>query len=155
MVRRDKECDTIPAISETRTKRYLVKIEHGRNRIDLIKSWLGEEDLQHDIKTVLAISKAFQEVAEVSVDLIAMLLKDNSLLPLDDYTNIDRVLELGVLSADQGPMLRETNGLRNRLIHVYNGLSVEVLFESIKRLLPGLGSYLEVIEGWLKQTSQG
>ena len=132
-----------------------MKIEHGRNRIALIRSWLGEEDPQRDIKTVLAISKAFQEVAEVSVDLIAMLLKDNSLLPLDDYTNIDRVLEIGVLSADQGPMLRETNGLRNRLIHVHNGLSVDVLLESIKRLLPGLGSYLEVIEGWLKQTSQG
>jgi len=78
-----------------------------------------------------------------------MLLKDTSIPPTDDYTNIAKVLELGLITKEIGAILREANGLRNRLIHVYNDVDIEVLLESIKRVLPGITKFLDVVEKWL------
>lgn len=139
--------------SSFRVNRYLSKITHAKGRAVLVEQWLEEEDSTTDIKTILAIGKAFQEMVESAVDLLAMLLKDCSSPPLDDYTNINQAMELGVLPDTMGPLLREANGLRNRLIHMYNDVETGILLESIKRLLPGLVSYLEVIRNWIEKKS--
>jgi uncharacterized protein YutE (UPF0331/DUF86 family) len=129
----------------------MLKIHHGENRIHLIREWIVQCEAQGDIKTILALSKAFQEAAEVSMDLLAMLLKDISIPPRDDYTNVGAAVEADIVSGDLGGVLREANGLRNRLIHVYNDVNTRVLLESVKRLQDGLTTYLEVVEKWLDE----
>ncbi|MDF1540214.1 MAG: DUF86 domain-containing protein [Candidatus Thorarchaeota archaeon] len=139
----------MPTLHENRKKRYMQKILHGRSRIELVEVWQQEKISEHDTKSLLAIEKAAQEAIEVSTDLLAMLLKDTSIPPTDDYTNIAKVLELGLITKEIGAILREANGLRNRLIHVYNDVDIEVLLESIKRVLPGITEFLDVVEKWL------
>ena len=139
----------MPTLRENRKKRYMQKILHGRNRIELVEVWQQEKMSEHEIKSLLAIEKAAQEAIEVATDLLAMLLKDTSIPPTDDYTNIAKVLELGLITKEIGAILREANGLRNRLIHVYNDVDIEVLLESIKRVLPGITEFLDVVEKWL------
>ncbi len=80
---------------------------------------------------------------------MSMILKDSTIPPTDDYTNIARVLELGLITKEVGIILKEANGLRNRLIHVYNDVDIDILLESIKRVLPGLTEFLNVVEKWL------
>jgi uncharacterized protein YutE (UPF0331/DUF86 family) len=148
----DKESDLISKQADARMKRYLQKIKHGQSRCALLHEWLGEKGLETDLRTTLAIDKAFQEVAEVMMDLLAMMLKDRSIPPLDDYTNITKVIEEGLLPKAAEPILRETNGLRNKLIHVYNDIDGAIVLRNVRNLLPQLESYLGVIEAWVKQT---
>lgn len=140
----------MPTLSETGKKRYMQKINHGRNRIGSIEVWLRQGVPEADTKTLLAIEEACQEAIEVSTDMLAMMLKDKSIPPIDDYSNITRASEMGIIPRKLAEILREANGLRNRLIHVYNDLDIEVLLDSIKRILPGLAYFLEVIEQWLR-----
>lgn len=139
----------MPKLSESRKKRYLQKIHHGRNRIELVEVWQQEKISKHETKSLLAIEKAAQEAIEVATDLMAMILKDSSIPPTDDYTNVARVLELGLITKEIGESMREANGLRNRLIHVYNDIDIDVLLQSIKRVLPGITEFLDVVEKWL------
>jgi uncharacterized protein YutE (UPF0331/DUF86 family) len=139
----------MPTLHENRKKRYMQKILHGRSRIELVGVWQQEKISEHETKSLLAIEKAAQEAIEVATDLLAMFLKDTSIPPTDDYTNIAKVLELGLITKEIGAILREANGLRNRLIHVYNDVDIDVLLESIKRVLPGITEFLDVVEKWL------
>ena len=139
----------MPKLSESRKKRYLQKIHHGRNRIKLVEVWQQEKISEHETKSLLAIEKAAQEAIEVATDLMAMILKDSSIPPTDDYTNVARVLELGLITKEIGETMREANGLRNRLIHVYNDIDIDVLLQSIKRVLPGITEFLDVVDKWL------
>ncbi len=141
----------MPKLPENRKKRYMQKILHGRNRIELVEVWQQEKISEHETKSLVAIEKAAQEVIEVATDLMAMILKDTSIPPTDDYTNISRVLELGLITKEVGAILKEANGLRNRLIHVYNDVDIDILLESIKRVLPGISEFLNVVEKWLSR----
>ena len=113
----------MPKLSEPRKKRYMQKIYHGRNRIGLVQEWQNEMASEYETKSLLAIEKAAQEAIEVATDLIAMVLKDTSVPPTDDYTNISRFLEQGLITEAMGRALREANGIRNRLLHVHNDSS--------------------------------
>jgi len=141
----------MPKLPETRNKRYMQKIHHGRNRIELVVEWQKEKVSEHETKSLLAIEKAAQEAIEVATDLMAMILKDTSIPPTDDYTNISRVLDEGLITTEIGEIMREANGLRNRLIHVHNDIDIEVLLQSIKRVLPGITEFLNVVEKWLSK----
>ncbi len=141
----------MPKLPENRMKRYMQKILHGRNRIELVEVWQQEKISELETKSLLAIEKAAQEVIEVATDLMAMMLKDSSIPPTDDYTNISRILELGLITKEVGAILKEANGLRNRLIHVYNDVDIDILLESIKRVLPGITEFLNVVEKWLSR----
>lgn len=147
-----KERGTIMPQPDTRVKRYMQKIEHAQGRSALVHGWLKDKGLEQDLKTTLAIHKAFQEIVEVVMDLIAMMLKDVSTPPLDDYTNISKAVERGLLPRESESVLREANGLRNRLIHVYNDINGGQVVGSIRKLLPRLDEYLQVIDKWVKQT---
>jgi uncharacterized protein YutE (UPF0331/DUF86 family) len=139
----------MPILPESRRKRYMQKLHHGRQRIELVEEWQKEKISEHETKNLLAIEKAAQEVIEAATDLIAMILKDKSIPPTDDYTNIERILELEFLTKEIGRSMREANGLRNRLIYVYNDIDVGVLLQSIKRVLPGIASFFDEVEKWL------
>ena len=140
----------IPELPEKRKKRYMQKMYHGRKRIELVEEWQEEKVSEYETKSLLAIEKAAQEAIEVATDLIAMMLKDTAIPPTDDYTNISRILELGLVNKDIGAIMKEANGLRNRLIHVYNDIDIEVLMQSINRVLPGISDFLDVVEKWLR-----
>jgi len=139
-------------IDEIRLKRYREKIIHIEGRTSLINEWVSnysDEDFISDEKTKLAVYKAFQEIVESAMDIIAMICKDAGVPPKDDYTNIETLKELGVINADLMERLVEANGLRNRLVHHYNKLDDRIAFESIKELLDDLLIFVEVVEGWI------
>jgi len=79
-------------MEKSRLRRYLEKIEHIEERLDDIKTWLGEvEDIREvEKKTKLAVYKAMQEVVEASMDIAAMILKDEGKQPKDDFFSANR-----------------------------------------------------------------
>ena len=141
-------------IEEARYKRYMDKLSLAIGRIDLIDKWIEEKpihDLIRDEKTKLAIYKAFQEVVEALMDIIAMICRDIDVGPKDDYTNIEVLVSEEIIQPDYARIIREANGLRNKLIHWYNRIDDEIALRSIRRLRTPLRDILKVIIGWLKK----
>ena len=115
-----------------RIKRYKDKINIIVRRSGNINEWTEgyeAENFLRDEKTKLATYKAFQEIVESCMDIIAMACKDEEIVPKDDYTNIER---LEFLDENMKKALMEANGLRNRLVHRYNQTDDLIAFVSIK-----------------------
>ena len=137
-------------IMETdRLKRYNEKLELINERKSEIKDW--SDDFFEDKKSMLASYKAFQEVVESATDILAMMLKDEGLIPADDYTNIERAEGKKLIDKKMAEQLKEANGLRNRVIHEYNGLNNQIAHESMIEFLPVFENFVEKVEQWLQK----
>lgn len=127
------------------------KISHAEHRIENIESWNLKYEALEDERTLLAIYKATQEIIESIMDLLAMYLRDTNKAPKDDYSNIKEAMKGKFITEEEQNHLNEANGLRNRLIHDYNGLNDEKALESISRLLPELQLILKKVKEWSKR----
>ncbi len=132
-----------------RLNRYKEKIDIIEKRIQEAEEWsnISSDKFVQDERTKLATYKAFQEIAESCMDIIAMACKDVKILPKDDYTNIEK---LSVKLKLDKQALQEVNGLRNRLIHRYNKTDDLIALQSIKELLPEVNRFIEVVKKWIK-----
>jgi uncharacterized protein YutE (UPF0331/DUF86 family) len=133
-----------------RAARYLDKLRHMEERIGDILNWINEA--KEDKKSRLAVYKAAQEAVEAACDLVAMFLKDSGYPPKDDYTNLQKWGEL--MDEELSGCLKVANGLRNRLVHHYNGLNDKLALESIVEIIPCLEEFIRVMELWLKERVQ-
>lgn len=84
-------------------------------------------------------------------DITAMAVKDSGLLPSEDFTNANKLLELNIIDNDLLGSLKDANGLRNRVIHEYNGLDQQIAYDSIQGLLPSIGRFIKKVEEWIKK----
>ena len=117
-----------------REKRYKEKFELARERIGDVEILLGDFDNKF---SRLACYKAFQELVESIFDIIAMLLKDHGKTVEDDYTNVEKLERIAINKKD-ADILREANGLRNRIIHRYNRVDDMIAKQSMENLLDRL-----------------
>ncbi|NOZ82060.1 MAG: DUF86 domain-containing protein [Candidatus Micrarchaeota archaeon] len=136
-------------MDESRRNRYLDKITHIEKRISEFNSWKFE--FFSDERTKLACYKIIQEIIEGCMDLVSMMLKDEGIVPKDDYTNIELLKEENIISGETAASLKELNGLRNRMVHEYNGLSDEIAYSSVEELLPVVEEFLSVVKKWLEK----
>lgn len=139
-------------MDEDRTKRYWDKINLISKRSDEIREWTAPppKDFISDEKTKLATYKAFQEIAEACMDIVAMMCKDLGIPPKDDYTNVE--LLKGEIPFENMESLIEANGLRNRLVHRYNTTDDLLALESIKEILPGITQFTTGVKKWIRET---
>ncbi|MDY6789314.1 MAG: HepT-like ribonuclease domain-containing protein [Candidatus Nanohaloarchaea archaeon] len=138
-------------LSKERTERYEQKIDKLKERVKDTENWIqdGINSLQKNTERRLAIYKAFQEAVEAMADICAMYLSDSDRVVRDDAENIEK--SSGKLfSKELQTSLIEANGLRNRLIHEYNGLENSIALESIDRLLESLEKFTEEVKEWIK-----
>lgn len=138
-------------MDEDRLKRYWDKIDLISKRSAEINEWtaIPSKDFIADEKTKLATYKAFQEIAEACMDIVAMVLKDSRIPPKDDYTNIELLKNSHFQNVE---LLIEANGLRNRLVHRYNATDDLLAFRSIKEVLPGITTFTAGVKKWIRET---
>ncbi len=134
-----------------RRERFFQKLSELEDRIEFIEKNLGEREefLVNRIKRK-AMYKEFQELAEISADLSAMLVKDSGKCLEDDYSNLEKASSILGLDEDTCYKLKKGNGLRNVLVHEYNGVIDKQAYESIHEVLLGIKSYASALEKWLK-----
>ncbi|MDD1749275.1 MAG: DUF86 domain-containing protein [Methanothrix sp.] len=133
-----------------RAKRYKDKTYIINKRANQIESWvqdLSSDQFLDDDRTKLATYKAFQEIVEACMDIVAMMCKDMNLVPKDDYSNIEN---LDKIDRKTKTSLAAANGLRNRLVHRYNQTDDRLALESINVLLPELSDFVETVELWIR-----
>jgi uncharacterized protein YutE (UPF0331/DUF86 family) len=134
-----------------RARRYKDKTNIIIKRANQIESWVQDisaDQFLVDDRTRLATYKAFQEIVEACMDIIAMMCKDMDLIPKDDYSNIEN---LNQIDKNTKTSLAAANGLRNRLVHRYNQTDDRIALESINALLPELSGFMEMVELWIRE----
>jgi len=136
-------------MDKKRVSRYKEKLSLIEKRKNNISMWIDHRDE----KSVLAIYKAYQEMIEALTDIFAMMLKDLDEVVEDDYSNIDRLREKGILSDKQDAIMKEANGLRKRLVHEYNGLERKIALSSLKRINSEVDDILEEVRKWITKRS--
>lgn len=134
-------------MNKDRIKRYKEKITVIETRRNNIFSWISETDE----KSVLAVYKAFQEVVESFTDLFAMMLKDMGEIVEDDYSNIEALERTNLLNQKQSAVMKEANGLRNRLVHEYNGLERQTARISMEEINDEMEDILTKVRSWIKK----
>jgi len=67
----------------------------------------------------------------------------------DDYSNIDTLVEKNIINAKLGGRLKEANGLKNRIVHDYNGLDDSIAYERILALIVVFKDYKNGVNKWL------
>ncbi len=126
---------------KTRILEKMLRIEK------LLKNFeLWSTDALCDEKTKLACFKLIQETGECAMDILALILRHKKEIPKDDYTNIDSAERLGIFPHNVAEILKELNGLRNRVVHEYNGINDKLAIESFKDMLAGIKEFLSVIK---------
>lgn len=138
-------------MEESRIKRYRDKIYFLTSFCNKINEWIDidSHDFLKDEKTKLVTYKAFQEAVEACMDIVAMMCKVSAITPKEDYTNISTLArETDLYDID---FLKEANGLRNRLVYMYNAMDDLLAYESIKELIPEITKFIELVSQWIQE----
>ena len=137
-------------MNEDIKKRVMEKVETVIERVEFIEEHLSEEILR-DRLLRKAIYKEFQEAVEAVSDVCAMVRRGLNSSAKDDYSNIDFLVDKGILEEEMGEKIREANGLRNRLIHEYDGINDKIACYAIRELIEDLREFsLEVLK-WIRK----
>lgn len=88
--------------------RYLTKVERFNKEEEFILTHSIENDI-----TERALLYSLQVSVEISMDIVAMKIRDMGLKVDDDATNIDKITEKGIISQEEVDFLKERIILRN------------------------------------------
>jgi len=143
-------------MEEERIKRYNDKLEYLNQTIEHLNNWTERIDSKEFIERLelqkqYGIYHAFQIGIEIITDLVSMIVKDVKLIPKDDYSNINILKNKKIVSEDLAAKLREANGLRNRIVHDYNGLDNEIAYDRLTNLIKYFQEFKVKAKEWLKK----
>ena len=100
------------------------------NRIDNVERFKSDETLQ------MAIFYALQVCIEAIVDIVVLIgTKVYGKEYEGDYEMFETLFEGGVIEEDVFEKLRKMNGLRNAIVHAYDSLIVEEIYDNYNEIL--------------------
>ncbi|HEX7575317.1 MAG TPA: HepT-like ribonuclease domain-containing protein [Candidatus Methanoperedens sp.] len=109
--------------------RYLTKVERFIKEEEFIMSHTIENDV-----TERALLYSLQVSIEISMDIVAMKLRDMGLKVDDDATNIEKIESQGIITQGEADFLKEINGVRNFIVHRYNQVNMNIVNEALSKI---------------------
>ena len=142
-------------ISEERLRRYNDKLEYLNQSFNYLNDWTKNVGLKDfiedlDIQKKYGIYHAFQITIEIITDITAMIVKDLKVIPKDDYSNFEILKKNKVIKSYLAVKISEANGLRNRIVHDYNGLNEDIAYTNLLKLIKDLKLFEAEVKIWLK-----
>jgi uncharacterized protein YutE (UPF0331/DUF86 family) len=89
---------------------------------------------------------------ESTMDLVAMLIKDMGDVPKGDNFNIEHLVSTRFITKEIALHLKSCNGLRNVLVHQYNGIDREIVLDSFKEVKDILIQMITNVEEYLDES---
>ncbi len=133
---------------EERIRRYKDKMSYIVRNMEAV-------DIQPESE--LELSGVFYKLhtsIEAAMDIASMLLKDMGENVGNDYTNIMRLKDLRIITAELSDELAKCNGLRNHLVHRYDRIDDTIAIESIPEVHDIVYRFIEIIEELLDEIGQ-
>jgi len=119
-----------------RKEKYFRKINFILEKIENLPEF--ENDICRD-----AYFYRVQVAIEAMMDVVAMLTKDVGKEVKDDYSNIETLVEAGILEKELGEKIKELNKLRNVIVHKYNKIEEEIIKEKKELIVSTLEKFVE------------
>ena len=100
------------------------------NRPEDVERFRTDETMQ------MAILYALQVCIEAIIDIVILVgTKEYEKEYEGDYEMFESLFEEGIIEGDVFEKLRKMNGLRNALVHAYNSLVIEEIYENYDKIL--------------------
>lgn len=128
-----------------REARYGDKMNFVVEKIESIPKGNFNEDIIRD-----ASFYKIQVGIEGVMDRAAMLVRDSGRDVGDDYHNLELLKDEGIISGDMCGKLKKLNGLRNILIHRYNRIEEDVVFDNLNDIRKVIFNFIKIIEDAIK-----
>ena len=128
-----------------RRQRYLEKLERFEEEYEFIK----EHEMIDEV-TRRALLYSLQLCVDITMDIVAMLVRDLGMTVEDDYTNIERLVKHGIISEADVSLIRAYSGLRNAIVHKYDRLNLEIVNEGLQRIDELYRVVLKLVEKYEK-----
>lgn len=112
------------------------KINDIFNYIEELRHVLPKDykEYQGIIEKRLACERAFEKIIEATNNLAILFIKDQRLiLPTEDEKAFDILARANITTNKLALKLKQTKGMRNILIHQYDNLDNEIIFNAISR----------------------
>lgn len=109
--------------------RYLTKVERFIKEEEFILTHTIENDV-----TERALLYSLQVSIEISMDIVAMKLRDMGLKVDDDATNIEKIQGHRIITQGEADFLKEINGVRNFIVHRYNQVDMNIVNEALSKI---------------------
>ena len=124
-----------------RIEQYKRKLEFIIDKITVLPEKLDDNKFFLD-----ALFYRLQISIDASMDVVAMLCKDLGITVKDDYSNLDELEKLSIFTPGLINELRKWNGLRNVLVHKYNKIEEEIVFQNKNRVVETLITFAKEVE---------
>ncbi|HOJ11696.1 MAG TPA: DUF86 domain-containing protein [Clostridiales bacterium] len=130
----------------------LIKLREYIEQIKKIKPDSYEQYVSK-ITIKYAIERIIQLIMDIALDINNILLAYNKRPPAPDYYNsfID-IAECGVLDSAFAVSIAPSTGLRNRLIHEYEKINDEIVFNSINKIISEYQKYVVMVFEYIEKT---
>jgi uncharacterized protein YutE (UPF0331/DUF86 family) len=110
------------------------------------------EQFISDPRTPAAAESYLRRALEASLDLGRHVLAKGFALAPTEYKEVaDELARVGILSEEDGALLRQMAGYRNRMVHFYHEVSQEELYTLCSLHLPEVENLCEVVLKWLQE----
>lgn len=91
--------------------------------------------------------RLLQLIVENMVDINSIIIAEmNHVPPKDYFSSFEIVGELGIIPIEFAQELAPSTGMRNRLVHEYDKIQDEIIFQSIKSVIQMVNKYMEFIK---------
>jgi len=123
----------------------LIKLREYIEQLKKIKPDSYEQYIS-EITVKYAIERIIQLIVDIALDINNILLAYNNRPPAPDHYNsfID-VSECGVFDSVFAVSIAPSTGLRNRLVHEYEKINDEIVFNSINKIISMYQKYLSLV----------
>ncbi len=124
------------------------KAEYIVKKLKYLKNSRPEdvERFERDETMQMAIFYALQVCIEAIVDIVILIgTKEYEKEYEGDYEMFETLLEEGIIEEDVFEKLRKMNGLRNAIVHAYDSLMVEEIYENYNKILRDIGSVTDTL----------
>ena len=128
----------------------LIKMREYISQLKIIKPDSYKQYTEDNI-TRYAVERLMQLIVDLALDINNILLSYNKKPPASDYFNsfIDLV-ECGVLGEVLALGIAPSTGLRNRLIHEYEAINNEVVYNSIDKVVDMYSMYMIEVNKYIQ-----
>ncbi len=108
------------------------------------------DNYKKDILVKRTIEREIQLIVESATDINNMLLKKINKGPAKDYFNsFIELAENNIIEMDFALQIAPSTGLRNILVHEYNRIDDNIVFNSVGNIIKYYKRYFEEISGYL------
>lgn len=112
------------------------------------------EDLRDDLRRRLVVERALSALVESAVQVNNHIVAAQDAVAAEDYYgSFLAAAEVGLLPRALAERLAPWAGLRNRVVHEYERVDLEVVAAAVDSAVRGFREYVRTVAGWLDERS--